>query len=67
MDALIDEIITRTGLTRAQAEEAAKTTINFLKDRLPSSVASQIDGALVGAQAERTAEQIGGKIEGLFR
>lgn len=67
MDALIDEIVTRTGMTRDMAARAAQVTINFLKDRLPSQASSQIDGVLFGEQVGATAERIAGTIKGTFR
>ncbi len=66
MDALIDEIIAKTGMTRDMAARAAQITIDFLKNRLPSSVASQIDGVLAGEQVEATAEKVVGAVKGTF-
>lgn len=59
MDELIDTIVQKTGLSRDKAEDAAKTTINWLKERLPSSASGQIDGVLVGSKAG----EIAGKVE----
>lgn len=67
MDALIDEIVAKTEMTRDMAERAARASVDFLKSRLPSSVGSQIDGVLFGEQVRATGEQIKGTIEGTFR
>ena len=48
MDQLVDVVVQRTGLPRDQAEHAAQAVIEFLKDRLPGSIASQVDTVLVG-------------------
>lgn len=66
MDALIDEIVAQTGMTRDMAARAAQITVDFLKNRLPSSVASQIDGVLAGEQVEATAGQVAGAVKGVF-
>ncbi len=66
MDALIDEIVAKTGMTRDMAAQAASTSVDYLKQRLPSSVGSQIDGVLFGEQARTGAEQVTGTIKGVF-
>ena len=70
MDELVNMIMQRVGISKDQAQGAASTTINYLKDRLPSSVSSQID-ALMGAKAAAgVGEKVGevaGKIEGAIR
>lgn len=59
VDELVDTIVQKTGLSRDKAEDAAKTTINWLKDRLPSSVAGQIDSVLVTSKVS----EVAGKVE----
>lgn len=66
MDEIVDQIVERTGLTRTQAEEAARITINFLKDRLPSTANSQIDSVLVESQTEKVAERVSGAVRRTF-
>lgn len=53
-------------MTRSQAEQAART-IEFLKERLPSSVGGEIDGVLASAQTESVAEKVSGAVKGVFR
>lgn len=63
MEDLINTIVGKTGLPKDKAEDAARTTINWLKDRLPSSVAGQIDSVLVGQRVS----EVAGKIESTLR
>lgn len=57
MDALVDELIQKMGMTREQAEQAAKITINFLQKWMPSGTSGHIDTALHASQAETALEQ----------
>ncbi len=70
MEELVKMIMDRTGVSESQARQAATTTINYLKDRLPSSASSEID-ALIGAQAAggvgAKVGEVAGKIEGAIR
>lgn len=58
MDELIEAIKQRTGLPADKAKGAAEAAWDFLKERLPDPLASQIDGYLV-ANADSIAEGIG--------
>lgn len=49
MDDLIKQVSQRTGLSEDKAKTAVDTVVNFLKDKLPSPIAGQIDNALSGA------------------
>lgn len=64
MDTLIDEIIAQTGLSRSQAEQAARVTITFLQQRMPIQTTSQIDAALSAADIETALEQGRHRLEG---
>ena len=46
MEELIQQVSTRTGLSPDQAKGAAKAVIDFLKAKLPSPLAGQIDSLL---------------------
>ena len=61
MNELIQRLIEKTGLSEEQASAAAETAINFLKEKLPAPLASQIDSALGGG-----AGGIVGSLGGLF-
>jgi hypothetical protein len=49
MDELIQQIISKTGISEANARSAVETVVNFLKTKLPAPLAGQIDGALSSA------------------
>jgi hypothetical protein len=53
MNEIIQRLIERTGLPEAQAAQAAEVVIGYLKEKLPPSVASQIDG-LAGGESGAT-------------
>ncbi len=48
MDELTQLIVERTGLSTEQARMAAELAVNFLKEKLPAPLASQIDLVLGG-------------------
>lgn len=48
MNELIQQVTQRTGLSEDKARTAVDTVINFLKQRLPGPLSSQIDSALGG-------------------
>lgn len=60
MNELIQQLKSRVGLDEAKAQSAAETVIEFLKQRLPAPMASQLDSALSGDMAEGIKDQIGG-------
>jgi len=63
MEDLINAIVQKTGLSRDKAQDAAQTTINWLKDRLPPAVAGQIDSIVIGGKVG----EIAGKVESTLR
>lgn len=68
MDELIKAIEERTGLPADKAKGAAEAAIDFLKEKLPDPIASQIDGFLQG-NADNIADALGGatdKLKGMF-
>jgi hypothetical protein len=58
MNELIEQVKSRVGLNDQQANSAVQTVIGFLKQRLPSPIASQLDGAISGSASQ------GGMMEG---
>lgn len=48
MNELIQRLIEKTGLPEDKAAVAVDTVINFLKERLPPAVGSQLDGLTGG-------------------
>ncbi len=68
MDELIAAISEKTGLPADKARGAATAAIDFLKDKLPAPIASQIDGFLSG-NADSIGDAIGDaadKLKGMF-
>ncbi len=60
MNELIEQLKSRVGLDDSKAQSAAQTVIDFLKQRLPGPVASQLDSVLAGGGAEGIAGKVGG-------
>jgi uncharacterized protein (DUF2267 family) len=48
MDERIKLVASRVGISEAQAKEAVETVLGFLKDRLPSPMADQVEAVLEG-------------------
>lgn len=61
MHELINMVKSKAGISDDQAKQAVETVINALKQRLPSSLSSQIDSALSGGLGE-AAKGMGGKL-----
>jgi len=66
MDDLIKLITERTGLPADQARAAAQTTIDFIKSKLPDSMAGYVDMALNSGMIDDIAGQAGDMLGGLF-
>ncbi len=48
MDELVKLVVKKTGISEDQARKAVDTVLQFIKQRLPAPLASQIDGLLSG-------------------
>lgn len=48
MDELVNQITQRTGISQNQAQQAVQVTVNFLKQRLPPQIASQVENFISG-------------------
>ena len=59
MNELIEQLKSRVGLDDNKAQSAAQTVIDFLKQRLPAPMASQLDSVISG---QGGAEGIAGKV-----
>ncbi len=69
MDELVKQITERTGISAAQAQTAVDTVLGFLKNRLPASLAGQLDaliggGANVAGDLAGTAGDVAGNVLG---
>lgn len=60
MEALVNLVSEKTGISTDIAQKAVDVTLNFLKDKLPAPIAGQIDGLLSG-------EEGGGGMGGLAK
>jgi uncharacterized protein (DUF2267 family) len=59
MNEIIEQLKTRVGLDDDKARSAAQTVIDFLKQRLPASLSSQLDSVVSGGAAEGLKEKAG--------
>jgi hypothetical protein len=48
MEEIVKAVSEKTGLSEAQAQQAAEAVVNVLKDKLPAPIASQLDGLISG-------------------
>ena len=60
MDELIKQITQKTGISADQAKQAVQQVLDFLKQKLPAPIASQIDTVLKGGAPDL------GAIGGMF-
>jgi hypothetical protein len=69
MEELIQQIVSKTGISESNARSAIETVVNFLKTKLPAPLAGQVDAALGsagGALGNVDLGNIGSSIGGLF-
>jgi uncharacterized protein (DUF2267 family) len=52
MDELIKLVSQKTGLPQDKAKVAVETVVNFLKQKLPPSIAGQLDALLSGGSIQ---------------
>jgi uncharacterized protein (DUF2267 family) len=62
MNELIQQLKSRVGLDDEKAQSAVQTVMEFLKQRLPGPVASQLDSAISGGGVNALKD----KAEGIF-
>ena len=60
MDEIVKLVVQKTGISEEQARGAVTTVINFLKQKLPAPIASQIDGVLAGSGVNDALKGLGG-------
>jgi len=48
MNEIVDQIASKAGISKDQAQTAFTTTVNFIKDKLPDSIGSQLAGLTHG-------------------
>jgi hypothetical protein len=65
MNALINQVVQRTGLSEDKARAAVDTVVSFLKERAPAGLSGQIDALVSGGEgsgAGGVASKIGGML-----
>lgn len=69
MNELINQITSRTGISEAQAQEAVKMALSFVKTKLPEPMAAQLDNYLAvdaaGGMVNQVQQQLG-NLGGMF-
>ena len=58
MDELVQLVVKRTGMPEAQAKQAVETIVEFIKQKLPPSLAGQVDAALSNEETIEQAEKL---------
>lgn len=48
MDELIKLIVSKTGISKEQAKATVQIMLNFVKDKLPAPIASQVESVITG-------------------
>lgn len=66
MEELAKVISERTGLPAEQAQAAAQTAVDFIKSKLPESMAGYVDTALSSGVVDGVAAQATNLLGGLF-
>jgi hypothetical protein len=56
---LIEQLKSRVGLDENKANSAAQTVLEFLKQRLPAPISSQLDSVVSGGGLEGMKDKIG--------
>jgi hypothetical protein len=71
MDELIKQVSTRSGISESQARTAIETVVGFIKERLPSPIAGQVDNVLnsqagaIGSGIDSVTDRAGDLMGGL--
>lgn len=65
MEDLIQQIVSKTGISEANARSAIETVVNFLKNKLPAPLAGQVDSALSSAGGALGGVDLGNITSGL--
>jgi len=57
VDALINEIVARTGMSREQAAMAARIAVDFIRARVSAAARAEIDGVFIGERVGQAAAE----------
>jgi uncharacterized protein (DUF2267 family) len=67
MDELVKVVMEKTGLSEEQATQAVEVVMDFLKQRLPSPMASRLDDILESDAAAQGLDQLAKGLGGLLK
>lgn len=69
MDQIVKLVTEKTGISETQAKMAVETVTNFLKDKLPGGLGSQVESFINGGASGsigNIAEELKDKLGGIF-
>lgn len=67
MEKIVNLVMEKTGISESQAQTAVKTVVNFLKEKMPESMAGQVDAYLSGeGNPGGSLGDAAGKLGGMF-
>jgi uncharacterized protein (DUF2267 family) len=64
MDELVDLVVEKTGISEEQARQAVEVVLDFIKDKLPKSLAERLDDIIEGDKADDMLRGLGGLFRG---
>jgi len=65
MEQLVNLVVEKTGISEEAAQNAVDVIVDFVKEKLPEPISSQLDGLLSGEAAEGEGG-IGGALKGML-
>ena len=66
MEQLIKLVTEKTGISESQATTAVNTVINFMKDKLPANLSTQVDSLMKGGNISDMAGGLKDKVGDIF-
>ena len=60
MDELVALVVEKTGISEEQAQQAVEVVLDFVKDKLPKSLAGRLDDLIEGGKADDLLKGVGG-------
>ena len=64
MDELVQLVSQKTGIPESTARQAVEIVLNYIKDKLPAPIASQVDNVVKGGGAAGLGKGLGGILGG---
>lgn len=66
MDELVKTVSEKTGLSEEMAKQAVDVVLDYVKDKLPDSMAGQVDALLEGGEGGLDLENLAGRLGGFL-